>query len=543
MFFALRLAGMAGLALSVLLAADGVMAIGSGKQLFIDHKFIESAEGVALRMHAPVRTGEVLIKPDAEWEKDFYIGSYSSVMGEGGKVRMWYQVSGLKALPGKNPDFMAVAYAESKDGIHFEKPVLGLVEYNGSKRNNIVMPADPKLLAMGGGSVAYDRNPACPPGERYKSWQKIYPKPGTGIGGPYRIFVSGDGLRWRLSEKLFTGLRAADTQPTWFWDPLVKRYIGYSREWVNFADGGRIRMASYNESDDMFAWDNMHIALEPDELDFTAAPRKRVDPETMKIERETWVPKVLTPRRRDPAETGSVFDDPVPTPGAPLDIYGPAVFPYLEADGVYVSLTALFHHWGKPGYDSFPDTGDVRLALSRDRRHFHHVSREPFLRPGPAGSFDSKWIWPMPSPVRMGDELWFYYLGMNRTHSRDVDPEGSGAKSGISRAVLRLDGFVSADFDYAGGTLLTPPLTFTGSRLELNLDTAAGGMGRVEILDASGAPLPGFTLRDADPLNGNSVRMAASWKGSTNVSALAGKPVRLRFKMRGARLYAFQFKN
>lgn len=527
--------------LLVLSGAEAVLDIGARKQLFIDHKFIEHAEGVTLRMHTPARTGDVLIKPDAEWEKDLRIASYSSVALENGKVRVWYQVSGLDAPKGKNPDFMAVAYAESKDGIHFEKPVLNLVEYKGSKRNNIVMPPDPKLLAMGGGSVAIDRNPNCPPSERYKSWQKIYPKPGTNIFGPYRVLVSADGLHWRLTDKKVTGLRAADTQPTWFWDPHVKRYIGYSREWVNFNDGGRIRMASYNESGDMHTWDNMHISLEPDELDFAAAPRKMVDPRTMKIERETWVPKVLAPRRRDPAETGSVFDDPVPTPGAPLDIYGPGVFPYLEADSVYVSMTAIFHHWGAASYDSFPDTGDVRLALSRDRRHFFHISREPFLRPGPAGSFDSKWLWPMPTPIRMGDELWFYYLGMNQTHSRGVDPASAAFQSGISRAVLRLDGFVSASFDYAGGTLVTPPMTFQGTRLELNLDTAAGGMGRVEILDAGGAPIPGFTLLDADPLNGNSVRMVASWNGKQDLSALAGKPVRLRFKMRGAHLYAFQF--
>ena len=49
-----------------------------------------------------------------------------------------------------SPEFMAVAYAESRDGLHFTKPVLGLVEWNGSKANNLVFPTDPKMMAVGG---------------------------------------------------------------------------------------------------------------------------------------------------------------------------------------------------------------------------------------------------------------------------------------------------------------------------------------------------------------------------------------------------------
>jgi hypothetical protein len=107
---------------------------------------------------------------------------------------------------------------------------------------------------------------------------------------------------------------------------------------------------------------------------------------------------------------------------------------------------------------------------------------------------------------------------------------------------MRLDGFVSADFDYAGGTLITPPLRFEGSRLELNLDTGAGGVARVEILDEGGAPISGFTLKEADQLNTNDTRTVVTWRNSSDVSALAGKAVRLHLRMRSAKLYAFQFR-
>jgi hypothetical protein len=210
---------------------------------------------------------------------------------------------------------------------------------------------------------------------------------------------------------------------------------------------------------------------------------------------------------------------------------------------VYIALIPAFHHWNNEMEGSGPNTADVRLAVSRDRRHFVQPGgRQPFLRLGPSGSFDSKWLWAMPRPVRRGDELWIYYFGMNRDHGRGVDPASHQMLSAISRAVMRLDGFVSADFDYTGGTLLTPPLQFAGSRLELNLDTSAGGMGRVEILDEMGVPVPGYSMLEADQMNANSVRQVVTWRGKQDVSALAGRTVRLRMKMRATKLYAFQFR-
>ena len=507
--------------------------VGSAKQLFIDHKFIESSEGISLSAHAPYQTRQELVVPDQPWEKDLVIGSYSTVLKEdtpqGARVRLWYNVLGGQWKPFENPSFMGVAYAESSDGIHFRKPVLALVSRDGSRDNNFVLPTDPSLVTIGGGSVLRDDNPRCPPAERYKSWSKFYPRPGTGLRGPHRVWYSADGLRWHLYDTLATGLRAADTQPSWFWDPRVGRYVGYSREWIRQGEGAGVRAASYNESDDLLHWDNMAMALEPDERDFTAAPRPLLDTTRIEVKGEN-----ILPQREG--------DDQVLTPAAPLDFYGPGVFRYAEADQIYVALSPLYHHWRAEGKRTWPDTCDVHLSLSRDGRHFHRPEpRRPFLGVGAPGTFDSKWVWALPCPVRMGDELWIYYLGTNQDHSGRLDAAARVHRSSISRAILRLDGFVSADAAYEGGTILTPPMVFEGSRLELNLDTGAGGMVRVELLDAGGKPIPGYTLAQADQLNGNSVRMAVSWRGRRDVSPLAGRPVRLHLRMRAASLYAFQF--
>lgn len=149
----------------------------------------------------------------------------------------------------------------------------------------------------------------------------------------------------------------------------------------------------------------------------------------------------------------------------------------------------------------------------------------------------------MPNPIRRGDEIWIYYVGSNADHNSQVDPASPDGKrhAAVSRAVMRLDGFVSVDAPYGGGELVTRPLRFEGSRLELNLDTSAGGGVRVELLDASGNPLPGFS-GDASPwLVGNSVRVPVAWKGQADLGSVAGEPVRVRFAMRDCKLYAFQF--
>ena len=543
-------------AANTLVMAQTAIPVGSRKQLFIDQRLIESSDGISLTVNHPYQTGEELVVPDQPWEKGGDIGTYSTVSREDGpdgpKIRLWYslQLGEATAATGFNPPVMVVAYAESRDGIHFQKPVLGLVEKEGSKQNNIVFPTDLSVLAVGGGSVRRDDNPNAPPAERYKSWSKHYPRKGSGILGPHRLWVSPDGLHWTLHPTVLTGLRKADTQPNWFWDERIGRYIGYSREWVQVREGpgGLVRMSSYNESDDMLHWDNMHIALSPDERDLAASPRPVVDPAKHEISGDTFrLRRKSAPEGQAAAAQPGVKvlvenADEVPTPGAPVDFYSAGIFPYKAAQDTYIGLVPAFFHWRIEGRGSYPDTTDVQLAVSRDAMHFTRPGgRVPFLRLGPSGRFDSKWIWALPEPVRMGDELWIYYFGTNENHSMVLDPASARRKTAISRAILRLDGFMSADAAYEGGTLTTPSMVFSGSHLELNLDTSAGGMARVEILDERGKPISGFTSLDTDELNGNSVRMRVSWRGSQDVSKLAGKPVKLRFELRNCKLYAFQF--
>jgi hypothetical protein len=75
----------------------------------------------------------------------------------------------------------------------------------------------------------------------------------------------------------------------------------------------------------------------------------------------------------------------------------------------------------------------------------------------------------------------------------------------------------------------------------LNVDCGALGEVWVEFQDADKKAIPGFRMEDSVSVDRNGTAQEVWWKGGPDVSKLAGKPVRMRIKMRSAKLYAFQF--
>ncbi len=475
-----------------------VLDVANRKQLFIDDLLIESSRGVRLTMNPPYTMGESLITADQPWEKpgqDFVWGA-SSVVKDGNKVRMWYLVDCLEMRP-QPVGFVLmdkyIAYAESEDGIHFTKSNLGLHEFRGTRSNNIVMPN------VEGCSVWMD--PKAPPEHRFRSQ-------GGDEKFPELVFRSSpDGFHWTRTHAVDIG--NCDTQNIVLWDPARGKYALYTRRWIAQSNDSEesYRVHRRLESDDLVKWDNEAVVLEADAADLATYP--------------------------------------TPTLCPPIDYYGACVFKYPDENGIYIMLAEAFWHWypregkSRPG----PTAYDIRLLTSRDGRHFERSpDRSAFMRPGPLGSFSSSCIWVLPQPIIMGDEVWIYFLGQNFDHDGIIDPTANGQmRTGISRAVMRLDGFISADAEFAGGEIVTPAIRFNGDQLELNVDTSAGGAVYVELLDEQGRPIPGYTRAEAKTICGNSVRMPVRWNERQTVSELAGKPIKLHFIMRDCKLYAFQF--
>jgi hypothetical protein len=111
----------------------------------------------------------------------------------------------------------------------------------------------------------------------------------------------------------------------------------------------------------------------------------------------------------------------------------------------------------------------------------------------------------------------------------------------IRRYSLRTDAFASLRAPLAGGTVTTKPITFSGGKLMLNYWTSAAGSIRVEILDESGKPLPGYRMGDCKQIIGNELAREVTWTGDRNATNLVGTPVRLRFRIADADLYSIRF--
>lgn len=479
--------------------AANIVDVGARKQLLFDKLFLEQTSGVRLRVNTPFQEPEPVLVADQPWEQGIH--AYNTVLFDHGKFRMWYDASGKADGEQENRRF--VCYAESTDGIRWNKPIVGLIEFNGSRRNNIVAPSWPGSRVSGATVFRDDHGPA---EERYKLWTKYYPSEEESVRGirpGLYAMVSPDGLRWKMLGRdrgypLSLG-NAADSQNVCFWDADLRKYIGFVRKKRQGpAPRDRTCWVGLMTSDDFENWSMAEDIFRADEQ-FDVPGGK-----------PAWLP--------------------------PVDLYTPGGMKVPGVPNAYILLPTYYYHWGQ---DQFPAMIDVGLATSRDRVDWWRpvpADRQPFLRLGPDGTASSGMIFANPWPIVVGDELWIYYGGVGRDH-RSIESAGSG----VFRARLRRDGFVSVDAGYRGGEFTTPVITFAGDRLELNLDGSAGGWLQVEILAADRAPIAGYRLRDCDTIRGNSLRKRVTWQDEADVSKLAGKPIRLHFVLRSMKLFAFQF--
>ena len=471
------------LATLALMAADAPLDVGSQRQLFIDRRFIAASEGLSLVMEKPTKAG-VVLRADRPWEAA-QLGAYSTIIHEHGQFRLWYDC--IASLHPREVRY--VAYATSSDGVSWEKKPLGSFEFAGSRVNNV-------LFEMTEGAVFVD--PHGPPEQRYKYLGML---PGKGLG----VNTSPDGLHWQLAASPVFPF-TCDTQNMAFWDDRIGRYVAYLRNWTP------LRAVSRVEMDDIMApW--------PYRRDL---PPNRAWGDHVPPPLGEEVPVVFHYDEQDPPDS---------------DHYTPCVVKYPWAADAYFMFPAAYQHYPPPPQGRYGNDGplEIQMAASRDGVSWSRVDRSAFIPLGQPGSGEEGCLYAFPSLVRVGDELWLYYTAYPLTHGAPYEPY-SGT---MRRVVLRLDGFVAAAFAWTGGSLVTPPLRFSGDRLELNLDTGALGRAQVELVGPDDQPLPGYTLADCDPIVGNYVHRLVTWHGEPAIKAAS--PLRLRLVARNTRLYAFQF--
>lgn len=459
--------------------------IGSRRELLIDRHIVDTLHGTQMLLNRPSDRG-VAVPLDQPWEGAFSF--YTTIIKDGDTFRAYYR--GLPVPGGdQRGEIEVTCVAESSDGIHWTKPELGLFEVCGTKSNNVVMAGMSPFAHNF--SPMLDTRPGVPADRRYKALSG----PSSGLVA----FSSADGLRWtkwqekpvipRRPEEPHFGKGIFDAQNVPFWSEFENQYVCYFRVLV---DG--YRSVARTTSKDFLNWTR---------------------PIVMK------------------------FDD-----GPPEQIYVNQTSPYFRAPHLYIGLAARLVQGRRaitpeeaevidvhPNYVNDCSEGILITTRGGDD-YYSRTFLEGFIRPGIGPeNWVSRTNYPAMNVVQTSEHTLSIYVNQNYGQPT----------AHLRRYEIRLDGFASVRAPFSGGEMITKPITFTGNRLELNFATSAAGRIRVEIQDVNGDPIPGFTLEDCQDIVGNRISQTVAWTGGSNVGALAGTPIRLRFKMQDADLYALQF--
>lgn len=210
--------------------------IGTRLELFVDDALISSLSGAAERkLHQPVPR-EVVLVADQPWEGN--TSAYYTLFQDRDLYRMYYRGAHFDEKVKKPAHREVTCYAESKDGIHWTRPSLGLFEFDGRRDNNIIWD--------GPGTHNFtpfkDANPKASPDARYKALA-------TGKGGLH-AFKSADGIHWSpLTEGPVITQGAFDSQNLAFWDAGLGKYRDYHRAFL-----GGVRCIMTCTSDDFVTW-------------------------------------------------------------------------------------------------------------------------------------------------------------------------------------------------------------------------------------------------------------------------------------------------
>ena len=199
---------------------------------------------------------------------------------------------------------------------------------------------------------------------------------------------------------------------------------------------------------------------------------------------------------------------------------------YLSFPNRYVQERTLDSNHGTPGVN------DALFMTSRDTVHWKRYA-EAWVRPGlDELNWTDRNNYPTWGLVETSPTEWSMYIS---EHYRRP-----GIPCRLRRLAVRPHGFVSIHADYDGGEFTTRPITFTGRELLLNYSTSAAGWVKVEIQDIEGKPVPGFSMAEMNELYGDRLEGRVQWRGGPGLAALVDRPLRLRFALKDADLFAFR---
>ena len=503
-------------------AKANALDVGSALELAVDPRWIDRMSGLSLVQHAPVPREIVLTTAESVTDPPATLLGYMSVMKDGDLYRMYYRY--VRPSPDQDGhEFFC--YAESRDAIHWTKPNLGLFKLPGSNDGNAITEEN---MAFPGDQDSehfpcishnlrpfIDERPGVPKSERFKALAAGYNSGSPKAG--YWALVSSDGIHWKKIQKDWVIDRknwphGSDSTPACaFWSDTEKKYVAYIRIRVNKDDPtkgqvGALRWIGRITSEDFIHWSNVTpMAPLKLEVDVSEVAARQVHHYTN--------------------ETQQYFRNPNLLIATPTRYFEGTAFSKEEL--AKLSKEMQHHHTLKGmGY-----TDATLLTTRPGELAYRQPFAEAFLRPGiDVRNWSNRSTYPYVRFVPTGDHEMSFFA-----------QHGIGSYRYAQRYSLRFDGFASVRAPLSGGEVLTKPIQFDGDRMLINYSTSGAGSIRVEMQDASGAAIPGYTLDDAIRQVGDSTEHTVRWKGGPDVGSLRGKTIRMRLVMHDADLFSFRF--
>ncbi len=450
---------------------------------------IRAASGVKIGIEKGRLVGPWL-KPEKPWERSG-IGP-KTVLHEDGRYRLWYGCGWTvrdravvapdgRLKLGSDGGGSGVCYAESEDGLNWKRVSMGMLEFEGSRDNNLIAF---NALAGINGHIFIDPN--APPEERYKTTSltniRLFRPDAKSMGGILGAAVSPDGIHWkRLPEPLWDTYFNNDGVPSIYFDGKLKKYVMLMRQ--NYP---RRRSIARAETSDFRRWPHPTLVLTP-----------------------------------GPEESPSD------------DFYNNTYLHYPGTENTHLMVASVYHR----------DTSlvDLRMATSLDGIVWNWISRESIVELGEPGGWAGGSMYAVSSMVQLPDgRIAVPIVGSSWSHNEwwkvrfQKDREWPRGIGWATWEDGRLAGIEAAQ----EGRFTTQRFRFQGKPVEVNLRTH-GDSGSVAVeLMVEGDP--NRKVYPAQPISGNHLWVPLAWKDGEGVGNLAGKTVRLRFRLFNAKIFGFR---
>lgn len=506
---------------------------GTKKQLFCDDYIVDTEKTTArFVLQKPVKR-EAVLRFDSLWEGD--ATGYFSIVNDDDCYRMYYITRGAMWKPVGSEKCQVVpcrvCYAESKDGIVWDKPNLGICKFKGSSENNIIL--DENMDWVDNFFVFKDSNPNVPHQEKYKGLAASYM--GADMVNDVKLwcYTSGDGLHF---NKAFVVCENGtfDSLNTVVYNNSMEKYFCYFRD--------------------------MHMATGEDLSDLCKEDFDEA------IDKGTYIRDVRVMTSND-FRNWSDIERITYSSDIDYEMYTNGIFKYEDNDDLFVGLATRYTERKKRGesaksikwtqcYDELPSPElrhqicfprpdedwhkrsglaltDCVFMCSRDGYHFTRYD-EAFLTPGPEKA-----------------NMWFYgncypAIGFIETASDDIgcDDElsffsGDYQRTGstvLYRYTIRKDGMVALKAGATPKKVITKPFILEGDELFLNFATSCFGGVFVKVMDEQGEVIEGF---ESCEHYGNSVKRRITF--DKPLKELKGRVIILSFEIKDAELYSFEF--